>query len=105
MNLLELFRTKSLEAAEVVRGEGMNLAVSEIAKLELVSKCSVNIESDTLLGNLSMWSSGECDLLVTDEGGDRVLVNESAMIKNPDELPAFLDSIFGQLRGLNRRAS
>ena len=105
MNLLELFRTKCLEAAEWLRGEGLKLAVSEITDLELTSKCSVNIESDTLLGNLAMWSSGECDLLVTDEGADHVLVNEHRLIKNPDELPAFLDGVFGRLRGLNRRAS
>jgi hypothetical protein len=105
MSLLELFRTSSLKAAEELRNEGLKIDVSEIATLELISKCSVNIESDNLLGNLAMWSSGECDLLVTDAGAERVLVNDSNLIKNPDELSAFLDDVFSRLRSLNRRAS
>ena len=92
MTLLELFRSKSLGAAEELRDDGLKLYVSEIANLELISKCSVNIESDKLLGNLAMWSSGECDQLVTDESAERVLINETSLIKNPDELPAFLDN-------------
>ncbi len=35
---------------------------------------------------------------------ERVLVNESGLIKNPEELSAFLDDVFGCLRGLKRRA-
>ena len=104
MTLLELFRSKSLESAEGLLREGLKLDVSEIANLELISKCLVNVEGDNLLGNLSMWSSGECDLLVTDKRAERVLVNEFSLSKNLDELPAFLDDVFGRLRGLNRRA-
>ena len=104
MDLLDLFRSKSLKAADELRGNGLKIYVSEIANLELISKCSVNIESDNLLGNLAMWSSGECDLLVTDERAEQVLINESVLVKNPDELPAFLDNVFVRLRGLDRRA-
>src|SRR5688500_4200750 len=105
MTLLELFRSRSLEAAEGLLSEGLKLDVSEIAHLELISKCSVDIEADHLLGNLALWSSGACDWLVTDERAERVLVNESSLIKNQGELSAFLDDVFSRLRGLNRRAS
>jgi hypothetical protein len=104
MTLLEIFQSRNLEAAAELCAGGLKLDVSEIGKFDLTSKCSVNIESDYLLGNLAMWSSGECDLLVTDEKAEQVLVNESNIIKTEGELRGFLDNVYDVLRGLNHRA-
>ena len=77
MQLLESFRARNMHAARELRREGSHSDVSEIGNLEYKPTCSVSLQSSHLLCNLTMWSSGECDLLVTNETAEQVLINET----------------------------
>jgi len=105
MNLLELFRTKNLAAELKLSEEGFVTKISEIGNLEYLPKCSVDLESKNLLANLTMWSSGECDLLVTDESAEEVLINETRILQSEDEVENYLEQAYGRLRFVNNRAS
>jgi len=105
MNLLELFRTKNLAAEMKLSKEGFVTKISGIGDLEYLRKCSVNLESKNLLANLTMWSSGECDLLVTDESAEEVLINETRILQSEDEVENYLEQAYGRLRVVNNRAS
>jgi len=105
MELLELFRSENLAAVKELATLGFRPEVSEIGNLEHTAKCSVNVESDKLLANLTMWSSGECDLLVTNESADEVLCNESKTLRSEDEVRTYLDHVYRFLSVVNNRAS
>src|SRR5262245_29464083 len=91
MALLEKFRARNLQAGADLIQQGLEIQVSEIGNLEYKPTCSVNVESNRLLCNLTMWSSGECDLLVTNETAADVLINETSMLENARDLFTYLD--------------
>ena len=105
MRLLESFHTRNLAAAQLLLPEGINLDISPIGNLEHTASCSVNIESPALLGNLTMWVTGECDLLVTNETAQDVLINETKVLKTESDVQRCLDAAYQRLRDINNDAS
>jgi len=97
MALLETFRARNLQAAGDLFRQGLEFEVSEIGNLEHKPKCSVNVESKRLLCNLTLWSSGECDLLVTNETAADVLINETNNLESAADLLQFLDGAYKRL--------
>lgn len=97
MALLETFRARNLQAASDLIHQGLEFDVSEIGNLKYKPKCSVDVESERLLCNLTMWSSGECDLLVTNETADDILINETNMLETAPELHEYLDGAYRRL--------
>ncbi len=104
MNLLESFRLRNLSAASALLPKGLEFEVSQIGNLEHLPKCSVNISSVSFLCNLTMWSSGECDLLVTDETA-QVLINETNLFKTESEMQSYLENAYRRLHSIHRNAS
>jgi hypothetical protein len=97
MALLEIFRVRNLQAASDLRPQGLEFEVSEIGNFEYHPKCSVNVQSKRLLCNLTMWSSGECDLLVIDENTGNDLINETNMLENASDLQKYLEDAYKRL--------
>jgi hypothetical protein len=97
MALLEIFRARNLQASTVLFHQGLEFEVSEIGNLEYKPCCSVNVKSKRLLCNLAMWSSGECDLLVTNETAADVLINETNLLENASDVQKYLDVAYERL--------
>ena len=102
MALLEAFRTRNLQAALDLNQRGLEFDVSEIGNLKYKPSCSVNVESRRLLCNLTMWSSGECDFLVTNETAADVLINETNILENASDLHKYLDSAYQRLLAITK---
>jgi len=105
MRLLESFLLANLQAARKLSSQGFEFEVSEIGNLEHLPKCSVNISSDRFLCNLTMWSSGECDLHVTDDHADQVLINETSVFNEEVEILKYLENAYGRLQDIHHGAS
>src|SRR5262245_56168822 len=105
MNLLESFRLRNVNAARELLSAGIEFEVSKLGNLEHLPKCSVNISSVRLLCNLTMWSSGECDLLVTDETTERILINETNLFKTEDEMQNYLEQTYCRLLRIHKDRS
>lgn len=103
--MLEAFRLANLQAARKLSQQGFEFEVSEIGNLEHLPKCSVNISSDRFLCNLTMWSSGECDLLVTCDDADQVLINETSVLNEEVEMVKYLESAYSRLQDIHQGAS
>ena len=101
MRLLETFRTHNIDAARAVIADDINVDVSIIGNIEPTAKCSVNVESPRLLGNLTMWVTGECDLLVTDETAETVLINETQRLRTASDVRRCIDDAYRRIRDIN----
>jgi hypothetical protein len=105
MLLLQSFRTQNLEAGNRALSEGIKVDVTEIGNLEHKASCSVSIESPRFLGNLTMWVTGECDLLVTDDTAEDVLINETMRLQNERDVQHCIEDTYRRLRDISAGAT